>query len=409
MAVVEKRMDHPDGENVGHQSGTVVESHGGEVEVGTSSEQQFQNSMRGRILVVDDENGPRQALRMLLKEEHDVYVAPDVPVAQQILSDHEIDMVITDLRMPKLSGVHLLQWSKTLFPEIEVIILTGYGELDTAINAVEYGALAYVEKPFDADEIMRHIELGLEKRRHDIERRQLEELALEANRFETLGRFVSGMLHDLGTPLSVIGSQIDLIGYKAEELVPNDRLGTMRTQVNLCSDIVRTAMNFLRHETQRFTIISLNDIAQSCIDVSKAITMEHTVKVETDFDGDLPMCEGDYVLLRQALLNLITNACQAMEGQEEDRVIRVKTWHEDEILYLSVHDNGPGIPAKDRAKVFNTFYSTKGERGTGLGLAVVRNVMDRHRGNVVIGDNGDRGASFSLRFPLTTPKLTVQN
>jgi signal transduction histidine kinase len=409
MAVVRKLVDDP-GEAVVERPGEqVAGSHSGEIEVGISSEQQFQNSMRGRILVVDDENGPRQALRMLLKEEHDVYVAPDVPVAQQILSDHEIDMVITDLRMPKLSGVHLLQWSKTLFPEIEVIILTGYGELDTAINAVEYGALAYVEKPFDADVILNHIEVGLEKRRHDIERRQLEELALEANRFETLGRFVSGMLHDLGTPLSVIGSQIDLIGYQAEEVLPTDRLGTMRTQVNLCSDIVRTAMNFLRHETQRFTIVSLNDIAQSCIDVSKAITMEHTVKVETDFDDELPMCEGDYVLLRQAVLNLITNACQAMEGQGEDRIIHVKTWREDETLFLSINDNGPGIPAKDRDKVFNTFYSTKGERGTGLGLAVVRNVMDRHRGNVVIGENGDRGAQFSLRFPLTMPKLTVRN
>ena len=98
-----------------------------------------------------------------------------------------------------------------------------------------------------------------------------------------------------------------------------------------------------------------------------------------------------------------------MEGQEEDRFIKVKTWREDETLVLSVHDNGPGIPAKDRAKVFNTFYSTKGERGTGLGLAVVRNVMDRHRGNVVIGENGERGALFSLRFPLTMPKLKVQN
>jgi signal transduction histidine kinase len=401
MAVVERKSEDHD-EHVNH-------GRGGEAEVGTSSEQGFRNSMRGRILVVDDENGPRQALRMLLKEEHDVYVAPDVPVAQQILSDHEIDMVITDLRMPKLSGVHLLQWSKTLFPEIEVIILTGYGELDTAINAVEYGALAYVEKPFDADEILRHIDAGLEKRRHEIERRQLEELALEANRFETLGRFVSGMLHDLGTPLSVIGSQIDLIGYAGEQVVPNDRLGTMRTQVNLCSDIVRTAMNFLRHETQRFTIVSLNDIAQSCIDVSRALTVEHMVKVATDFDPDLPMCEGDYVLLRQAVLNLITNACQAMDGQEEARTIAVKTWREGETLFLSVTDNGPGIPAKDRAKVFNTFYSTKGDRGTGLGLAVVRNVMDRHRGNVVIGENGARGAVFTLRFPLTMPKLKVQN
>src|SRR5690606_29183709 len=111
-------------------------------EMGLTSKQ----AIRGRILIVDDENGPRQALRMLLKEEHDVFLAEDVAKAQDLLRSEPIDLVITDLRMPKQSGVELLRWTKNQYPETEVIILTGFGELDSAMNAVEYGALAYIVK-----------------------------------------------------------------------------------------------------------------------------------------------------------------------------------------------------------------------------------------------------------------------
>ena len=102
-----------------------------------------------RVLVVDDENGPRQALRMLLKEQYEVFLAPDVPAALDIVDREPIDLVITDLRMPKRSGVELLREVKAAHPDVQVLIVTGYGQLETAMKAVEYGAFAYFEKPYD--------------------------------------------------------------------------------------------------------------------------------------------------------------------------------------------------------------------------------------------------------------------
>ena len=116
-----------------------------------------QSTVRANILVVDDEYGPRQAVRMLLNEDHEVFTAEDVPGAREKLESQRIDLVITDLRMPRETGVDLLQWVKRRFPETEVIILTGYGELETAVKAVEYGALAYIEKPFDAENLLHHV------------------------------------------------------------------------------------------------------------------------------------------------------------------------------------------------------------------------------------------------------------
>jgi len=355
---------------------------------------------RGRILIVDDENGPRQALRMLLKEDHDVFLAVDVPSAQALLGEQPIDLVITDLRMPRQTGVELLRWIKTHFHDIEVIILTGFGELDSAMTAVECGALAYVVKPFDTQVMLRHVEDGLAKRVEEMERRRLEELALEANRFETLGRFVTGMLHDLGTPLAVITGQLEIVLNKAEQDIPRDRLNVIHGQIGLCSDIVRSAMNFLRHETQRFSILNINDVAEACIGVSTPVTQKAGITVKRELAQNIPICEGDFVLLRQAVLNLINNACQAMETKEGTRELHLRTWREPDDICIAISDTGPGIAPELRTKIFDTFFSTKGERGTGLGLAAVKNIMRRHNGEVSVRENDWGGAEFVLRFPI---------
>lgn len=354
---------------------------------------------KARILVVDDENGPRQSLRMLLKDEYEVFLADDVAQARDFLGESPVDLVITDLRMPRESGVSLLQWVKEKFSDTEVIILTGYGQLDTAVKAVEYGAFAYLEKPYDTEEMMRHIREAIDKRRRVIERRQLEAMALEANRFETLGRFVSGMLHDLGTPLSVVGSHLELMLQAPQRAPQEETYKVMYSQVQYCSDVVRAAMNFLRHESDVLVRLSLNDVADVCLHVGQPLFTRQGVVVERLFAAGLPACKGDFVLVRQAILNLITNACQAMENNPRPSQLKMQTWSDEDSVYIGVADTGPGVPEHVRKKVFNTFFSTKGKHGTGLGLAAVKHIMRRHGGDVFLRENAGGGALFVLRFP----------
>jgi two-component system, sensor histidine kinase and response regulator len=360
-------------------------------------------SVRGRVLVVDDENGPRQALRMLLNEDHEVMLAADVDAAQAILQTMKVDLVITDIRMPKRSGVELLQWVRRWYADVEVIILTGFGELESAMKAVAYGAFAYLEKPFDNTLMLQYVQQALLKRRQEKERRQLEELALEANRFETLGRFVSGMLHDLGTPLAVIGSQAEIVLESPNgDSVP--RVEAIKVQAHLCNDIVRSAMSFLRHNTSRMTDVNINVLCSACLDVARPVLQREQVRVTMDCAEGLPPCEGDSCLLRQAVLNLITNACQAMEGQAPPCEIQLRSWCDDGMVCLSVGDTGPGVPEEHRSEVYDTFFSTKGEHGTGLGLAAVRNIVHRHGGEVALHENEGGGALFVLKFPANRPR-----
>ncbi|MBI5094322.1 MAG: hybrid sensor histidine kinase/response regulator [Candidatus Hydrogenedentes bacterium] len=361
-------------------------------------------TLSGSVLVVDDENGPRQALRMLLKEFYDIYLACDVAEALKIVEQKEIDVIITDLRMPRQTGVDLLRQVKAQNQDIQVIILTGYGQLETAVKAVEYGAFAYIEKPFDNDAFLKQVDAALSKRRQDYERRSLEKLALEANRFETVGRVVSGMIHDLGTPLSVIGSHIEMMIHHPNKGDIDSRLQVMLSQVHHCGDIVRTTMSFLRNQADVNASFNLNNVLDACIEVGRPFLHQQGVSVRRDLSSELGHCKGDFTLVCQAILNLITNACQAMDHQAEPKEILIRSWTEGPHVCLSVQDTGRGIPVENRQKVFDTFYSTKGDKGTGLGLAVVRNVMQRHGGEVVLGDSGGRGSLFILRFPVFDPE-----
>tara|TARA_R110001592_G_scaffold36304_3_gene122351 strand:+ start:666 stop:1805 length:1140 start_codon:yes stop_codon:yes gene_type:complete len=359
----------------------------------------FNFNTHPKILIVDDENGPRQSLRMVLKEEFDVRLATGVDDALDQLAQEQVDLIVTDIRMPHKTGMDLLREVRGLYPDIEIIILTGYGELDTAMTAIEYGAFAYLEKPFDHDKMMEKVHACMDKRRRDQDRKALESLAMEANRFETLGRLISGTMHDLGTPLSVLGTHLEMLIADPTPASFEKRLGTMESQVRHCTELVRSTMNFLRHSPNELTPFDINSAVQVCLEVAQPLLGRQCIDMHIDLSPNISICVGDFVLVRQALLNLIYNACQAMEAQRKPRELHIKTGTEDGCLVLTIEDTGPGIPLESRQRIFHTLYSTKGKKGTGLGLSVVKNVMKQHGGSVSLEQEEGRGARFKLTFP----------
>lgn len=357
-------------------------------------------SSETHILIVDDENGPRQALRMLLKEEYAVHLAPSVSQALEVIEKEPIGLVITDLRMPEQSGVDLLRETKRISSDIQVIIFTGYGQLETAMKAVEYGAFAYIEKPFDNDVMLDMVKSAVQKFCLERERHAFEKLALEASRFETLGRLVSGMMHDLGTPLTVLSSHIELLMMNPDRDDLLKRLETMKGQVQYCAEMAKSTMSYLRHDSNQLKAVSLNDVVRTCLSVAAPLFREQRVELDDDLAESLPQAICDVVLMRQAIMNIVTNACQAMDSQEGGRPLYIKTWAENGSVCLSIEDSGSGIPEELRESVFETFFSTKGQSGTGLGLGVVRNVMRRFDGTVNLEDGRyGNGARFVLRMP----------
>src|SRR5918996_5964066 len=117
------------------------------------------------ILVVDDEMGPRESLKMILNPYYNVHMAERGGQAIELLAKHPVDLVTLDLKMPGFTGINVLEKIKQYDPDIEAIIITGYGSLDTAIEGLRLGAFDYISKPFDVHHILSLVERGLERRR----------------------------------------------------------------------------------------------------------------------------------------------------------------------------------------------------------------------------------------------------
>jgi signal transduction histidine kinase len=239
------------------------------------------------------------------------------------------------------------------------------------------------------------------KYRQEKERRMFEKLAMEANRFETLGRLVSGMMHDMGTPLTVINSHIELLLMKSDRDDLVKRLETMKSQVQYCADLARSTMNFLRQGSQGAAKANINDVINTCLKVAAPLMRETRAMLEAKLDASAVTAVFEPVLMRQAVMNVITNGCQAMASQTTERKLYVETFIADGQACIAIEDTGPGVPEKIRESVFETFFSTKGQGGTGLGLGVVRNVMRRFGGTVKIETaKYGSGARFVIRLPV---------
>lgn len=192
--------------------------------------------MEGRLLIVDDELGPRESLRMILKDKYELSLAEDGRKALDLVTAENFDLVLMDIKMPRMTGIEALQAIKAVRQDVEVLILTGYGSLDTAIRAMRYGAYDYVAKPFDKDDILRLVEKGLMRRRNAIQ--------LAAHR-EEIERLTGEVERDYSGTLARMIEQID---WKDEFTLPHSlRVAHLAFHLGLAAGLEPSALQDLRH------------------------------------------------------------------------------------------------------------------------------------------------------------------
>ena len=125
--------------------------------------------LKDKVLIIDDELAPRESLRMVLKDKFDVFIAPGAPEGLMIMKENPVDLVVLDIRMPRMDGITALKKIKEGHPEIEVVLLTAYASIESARDAIRLGAFDYLMKPFDKDDLINVVEKGLQKK-NDSER-----------------------------------------------------------------------------------------------------------------------------------------------------------------------------------------------------------------------------------------------
>src|ERR1700680_5024135 len=181
-----------------------------------------------QILVIDDEIGPRESLRMLLKPNYQVHTADCVEAGIKLLKEKQPDAIVMDIRMPGITGIEGLRQIREIDPHLSVIMLTGFGALDTAKEALRLGANDYISKPFDAREMQEIIGRNVERTRvqrtsehaaaeiRELNNRLLKELA-QKERLASLGQASAEFVHDISNPLTIVWGYVQLLAKRLEQ------------------------------------------------------------------------------------------------------------------------------------------------------------------------------------------------
>lgn len=229
---------------------------------------------------------------------------------------------------------------------------------------------------------------------------------IQSQKLAAIGELSAGIAHEINNPLAIIAQETQWAGHLLSEAEKSpgadfaevrDSLREIRSQVDRCKNITHKLLDFAR---KREPVLQEVDVARLIDDMARLVDKEASYKnvsLTRKLPEDLPRLRTDAPLLRQVVLNLMTNALQAVD---RGGAIIVSAWANAESLFLSVNDNGPGIAPENMEKIFNPFFTTKPPgQGTGLGLSLCHNLVSGMSGQIWVESQPGQGATFIVRLP----------
>lgn len=238
------------------------------------------------------------------------------------------------------------------------------------------------------------------------------EALFQSEKLNALGTLLAGVAHELNNPLTVVVANAHVLGLTVEDPEAQKRLEKITDAADTCSKIIRSFLNMARKNPSKTVLFDIAECVEHALDISSFGLREHHISIEADLAPGLPAVSGDPDQFAQVVLNLIINAKQALLDADAPRTIRVlvEPGADDAAVELHVIDSGPGVPETIRDRIFEPFFTTKGVgQGTGMGLSLVRAIVDSHRGRIDLMDDPDSGAHFRISLPHTGVPLLKAN
>ncbi|MEB2344522.1 MAG: response regulator [Deltaproteobacteria bacterium] len=378
---------------------------------------------RPRILVVDDEPRALELLVRSLRRVGEVVTASSADAAQALHSGARFDLVISDQRMPGSTGVELLSRIAESDENVGRILLTGYTDLETSVEAINRGRVhAYLHKPCSTPDLMATVAAVLQRVGLARENQRLLAVVSEQNaqlgealeslqraqdklvgseRLAAIGRMGAMIVHDLRGPLAAIRSAGEEVRREGTERAA-PALGELGREVldeaarleRMCSELLEIARASELPGVLRRELID-DAVATALAALSHEASLQG-VEIELDLHADV-LVAIDEQALRRALHNLARNAFEAMP--EGGRLL-VRSVRDGDHAVLTLTDSGPGIAAEIAGRLFEPFATFGKPAGCGLGLAVVRKVVEDLDGTISVAKAEGGGACFEIRLPL---------
>lgn len=374
------------------------------------------------ILVIDDEFGPRESLRYLLKDDYHVLCVDSVAQGLNLLREQAMDAVITDIRMPEQNGITGLREIRKIDSELAVIILTGFAALSTAQEAIRHEASEYMEKPFDASEmrsvIRHHVEQTRLRRKRsrllneaNVLEQRISNLQAEKESLAELEQFSAEFVHDLRNALTTLTCSSGILRQEVEELQQcqaqasseaGDYLDMLDNAMRHCVDMLNMWQRLNRKDLQQQTRFLVHEFCNTCVEPYRFAAQASGAQVTFEKIGNDVELLGDSLQLKRVLTNLIQNAINALPA--ENGQVCVRSEIRDTSVCVSVSDNGCGISEENLKLIFSPDFSTRrAHGGMGLGLFIAQKVAQLHGGTLTVESMVNQGTTFFLRLARSKP------
>ncbi len=371
-----------------------------------------------RILVIDDEEGIRAGCRRALEPEG--YVVETAATGEEGLRrfrEGNFDLVLIDVILPDMRGVDLLKPILEQDPDVVCVVVTGYATVELAVQAIRSGAYDFLSKPFTADALRMRVAQGLERRRLTLEAKRLQkieeearELARAKEELERLDRFKTTFMwtvaHELRAPLNALQSFLLAIlqGYippEEQQEVLERAVQRVQELLDLVDDLLKLAAAKSEKGLEKRELVSLADVLEKVAPLfqkeAEAKGLAWAVEVRAR-----PVVRADPDQMAQVWSNLISNAVKYTPTGGRVRVVLEER---DGWAVGTVEDTGIGIAPQDLGRIFEEFYRTPqarevAPRGTGLGLPLVKQIVEAHGGSIAVESEVGRASRFVFRLPV---------
>lgn len=386
--------------------------------------------MDNGILVIDDEPMILELAALVLGSRgYEVFQAQSGEEGLRLVAEKGPAIALLDYMLPGMDGMTALRRIRQDYPQTYVVMLTGKGNQEIAVELMKAGASDYILKPFKSHDLLERIgnvlrirraelsnqELLRERERllkeieswnQELERRieektkELEDAHKElliSEKLAALGHVVGGMVHEIRNPLNAIGLFAQVLQSEADKASENAACAEKILQeVDRIDGILVKLLATSRRSHFSPEKIFLPEVAQRVAEVFSSTFKAHKIRLHCDFGPDLPRITADAGEIEQIFTNLISNSVQAMVGRGGG--LQIRLFHDDRFVHLILADSGPGIPRENFSKIFDPFFTTK-EKGIGFGLSVVLRIVKSYGGAIFVEESEGPGAVFHIQIP----------
>lgn len=378
--------------------------------------------MEQTILLVDDEPDLRDVLEIYLTDlGYTVHTAENGEAALRAFHRTVPSIVLSDIKMPGIDGIELLRRIKAESPATEVIMITGHGDMDLAIDSLKLEATDFITKPINDD----MLGVALRRAEERIEMRQqlknytdnLEHIAeektrqlLEVENLAAVGRAASELAHTIKNIAGALKGGI----YVMQRGIEDDNRdylmrgwGMVEGNVDKIKNLAMDLLNFGKSDLLKFQPDTPLRAVNEALELLRNRAEENDITINVNAPEAFAPLRIDSESLYRCLVNLIQNAIEAFDeesARQDGREIVVEALPAPDggVIYR-VCDNGPGIDAETQKHIFKGFFSTKGTRGTGIGLMMTKRIVERHGGRIEQSSGRGTGTCFSLHLPENPP------